>query len=137
MLFIADQKEMRQVVHESKQQIDAEQTVTRAVNEQDNAVRAHYDELGFDSTDEALQYALMMSKEEAPTVTREDREMQQALDAVYQAEQEGIASGSGTASQPTQEEVEAAELEDALEQIRLAEQRELEEEVLRRSVEDR
>ncbi len=136
-----DQKQMRKDVHESVRQIAAEQSFTRTMNQQNNAVRAHYDELGFDSTDEAMQYALMVSQEESGNVSLEDMEMQAALDAVLAAEQgRGVVVGDNGPEPPglsewnmSQEDIEAEELREALEQIRLAEEAEAEEEAHTRS----
>ena len=135
---------MRKDVDESVRQIAAEQSLTRTINAQNHSVRAHYEELGFDSTDEAMQYALMVSKEESGNVSMEDLEMQAALDAVLAAEQGRDAVGddqqpgpSGTSTwNRTREDIEAEELLEALEQIRLVEEAEAEQEAYRLSLKD-
>jgi hypothetical protein len=142
--FLTDHKEMKEDVHESKLEIAAEQSFNRAVNQQNSAVRAHYEELGFDNTDEAMQYALMVSKEESAHAEAEDRDMQRALNAVLAVEQGRLVGDvpgpSGTTGAEawslSQEQIEAEELRDALEQIRLAEEAEAEAEALRRSLLD-
>lgn len=97
------QTEFKEDIKQSKSDIKAEQEHIRAKNEQDRLAREEYAEIGLADTDEALQYALMISREqesqavEALSESREDRELREMLEQIAKLEA-SEASGNGSTS---------------------------------------
>lgn len=123
-----DHHELRSTVTESRHEIRAEQAEARRLDRQDAAVRKHYDEMGLESTDEAVQLAMLLSKEEA-NESQEQRELMAALEQIERMEQSG-ASGAESSVNGTPAFLAADDTDDdpelrrALEQIELLERRE-------------
>lgn len=147
----SDQNEFKEDIKQTKTELKAEQEEIRAKNERDRLAKQEYAEIGFEDTDEALQYAIMMSREEdrmaADAIlsqSSEELEFQEVLAKIAQLEanvgkKEGdapVASSSGslqpsvgTASSRRDNNAsgimtEEQELQIALEQIQAAEARE-------------
>lgn len=142
---MVDQTEFKEDIKQSKSDIKAEQEQIRAKNEQDRIAREEYAEIGLADTDEALQYALMISREQESQAlsslseSKEDRELQEMLEQIAKLEaSETRGSGSASAMMEGKHSqmadshgsnasgivTEAEELRIALEQIQAAEARE-------------
>ncbi|KAJ9119876.1 hypothetical protein QFC24_005590 [Naganishia onofrii] len=140
-----NQTEFKEDIKQSKSDIKAEQEQIRAKNEQDRIAREEYAEIGLADTDEALQYALMISREQESQAlsslseSKEDRELQEMLEQIAKLEaSETRGSGSASAMMEGKHSqmadshesnasgivTEAEELRIALEQIQAAEARE-------------
>lgn len=124
-----DHHELRSTVTESRHEIRAEQAEARRLDRQDAAVRRHYDDLGLESTDEAVQLALLLSQEEV-NESLEDKELMAALEQIERMEQTSGASGAESSANVTPAFTAANDIDDdpelrrALEQIELLERRE-------------
>ncbi|KAJ9111688.1 hypothetical protein QFC19_001047 [Naganishia cerealis] len=96
-----NQTEFKEDIKQSKSDIKAEQDQIRAKNEQDRLAREQYAEIGLEDMDEAMQYALMISREqenrhsEPLSESKEERELREMLDQIAKLEA-SEASGSGT-----------------------------------------
>ncbi|KAJ9121587.1 hypothetical protein QFC22_002206 [Naganishia vaughanmartiniae] len=101
------QTEFKEDIKQSKSDIKAEQEHIRAKNEQDRLAREQYAEIGLADTDEALQYALMISREQESQAlnvlseSKEERELREVLEQIEKLEA-SEASGSGSAGVVTQ-----------------------------------
>lgn len=82
-----DHSELREELTESKNEIEAEQASARRVNMQQAVARAHYEEIGLESMDEAIQLAMMMSREEEKNLA-EEQELQEALQQIELLEEQ-------------------------------------------------
>lgn len=121
-----DVKELKHRVHESQLEIEEEQRVDRVGQNWQDVARSEYEAYGLADTDEALQYAIMMSQEDG-----EEAELERALLAIAAAEGNSSPSsplrsrnksvGPGSDDEKTHDEI---ELEEALVMIRLAEEAE-------------
>lgn len=144
---ILDQNEFKEDIKQTKTELKAEQDEIRAKNERDRIAKQEYAEIGFEDTEEALQYAIMMSREEdrstadgALSQSTDEREFQEMLAEIAKMEaRDGGGDVVGSSSKSVQPATESAptrgnnasgimteeqELQIALEQIQAAEARE-------------
>ena len=152
---LIDQNEFKEDIKQTKTELKAEQDEIRAKNERDRIAKQEYAEIGFEDTDEALQYAIMMSREEDRSTadaalghSEEEQEFQEMLAEIAKLEarssRDGMVGSSSRSMQPAAENTssrvennasgimtEEQELQIALEQIQAAEAREAAEKMRR------
>ncbi|KAJ9096074.1 hypothetical protein QFC21_005439 [Naganishia friedmannii] len=96
-----NQTEFKEDIKQSKSDIKAEQESIRAKNELDRLAREEYAEIGLADTDEALQYALMISREQesqalaALSESKDERELREMLEQIAKLEASEASGSSG------------------------------------------